>query len=191
MLDSNKQQAFTKTFLNKSTIFDVVQKSFQASLIARKRNTVEDSRFHVQRNLRQRHKKRYSFNCYCWESLNSDGPYLTLIHLFIHAKRVQFRGICLRQRAQEANRTIRRTLSESIQFITICIQKQQAVKGTHLDRKSNKGLEAMTQLENLNLLKALYKYQTTVHCRQVKESPLNLMTVLVNGYRVVYLVSTN
>ena len=46
----------------------------------------------------------------------------------------------------------------------------------------------MTQLENLNLLTALDKYQTTAHCRQVKESSLNVMAALVNGYRVV---STN
>ena len=83
---------------------------------------------------------------------------------------------------------MRHTLSESIQLKTICIQKQQAVRGTHLDHKSNRGLEAMTQLENLNLLTALDKYQTTAHCRQVKESSLNVMAALVNGYRVV---STN
>lgn len=96
MLDSNKQQAFTKpSSTTTSSLMGFKHHFGLFSLLERASlwRKIQISYSKKLQNMQQRNKKLYSLNCYCWESLNSNGLYLTLIHLFIHAKRVRFNSL--------------------------------------------------------------------------------------------------
>lgn len=66
-------------------------------------------------------------------------------------------------------------MGETINAKQYAYKNNRLWKETHMDHNSSRGLEAMIQLKNFNLLNVdtLDTYHTLVHGRQVKGSLLN------------------